>query len=1111
MKSLFDNYLTTKGSVIILLIISGVFFQNTLKSQFYSGSQMNFGKNRIQYSDERTWNYFRFTNFDTYYYENGKSLAIYASSFAEKEIQRISKYLDFYLDDKVKFMVFNDLSDLKETNIGLLTDENYNIGGETYIIENKIFIYFNGNHKDFETQISKGIAQVFLNQIMYGGSIGSSMKNSALLYFPDWFSNGLISFLAEDWNTEIDAKVRDGFISGRYNDFKKINQEEQTLAGHSLWKYISEKYGRRALSDVLFLSKINRNIESGFVYVLGISYLNLIEDWKNYYSVKYNAEKSLNFTIPENPFFRNISRKKRLSEPNISADGRYLSYVENQIGKVKLKVVDLKTGKSKTIEKFGYKLDEKVDYTYPVVAWSSTTNFLTYVMEVKNDLVLVYYDMENNKKTKKFLNNFDKVQSMSYNLRGNLIVMSAVQKGQSDIYIYNVGANTFKRITYDIFDDEYPVFVNGGNGLIFASNRLDDTLRLDVETGKNIMIDTLQGRENRDIYFYDLSTNSLILRNVTATENADEKQPQYLAFNQFAWLSNQTGIYNRMIGKFDSTINYIDTIVHYKHIAKSQITNNYFYNTKAHHVSLAAKKIIEIIPSNGKDKIYISDLKAFDDFEKKEPVYTSFVLTEMYKESQRKKKELEEKAKKDTLNTTNKPKEVQENPAPSKKKFKVLFVGQSSDSTSIIDVNDYNPKTNQTQPVEAKAEPKQISEQLYRPKNYEVQFSVTELVSQMDFSYMNLSYQPFSNTATPIFQNQGFAAFMKFGVMDLLEDQRIVAGVKLGPTLSGNEYLFSYSNLKKRLDKEYTFHRMILTEVNEKGIIYDYVHEGFVKYNWPFDNVRSLRTTLSIRSDYQVQKSIDHLSLVEPEIITNRAGLKLEYVFDNTRNPALNIHFGTRYKIFAEYYQPINDLEENTYILGFDYRKYTKIAGNFIWANRIAGSTSFGSQRLIYYLGGVDNWMFPNFNRNIQIDQNQDFIYQTLATNLRGFTQNIRNGNSFLAINSELRLPPFTLLSRKPVKSDFLANFQIVGFFDVGTAWSGPNPFSDENSLFRQEFYQKPITVVIINQNDPIVAGYGFGLRSRIFGYFIRADWAWGIQNGYREDSIFYLSLSLDF
>lgn len=1101
------KYFYPKYLLFVIILIVGFCRQNSLNAQFYSGSQMSFGKNRIQYDDERTWTYFRFKNFDTYFYADGKALAIYTSSFADKEIKRLSKYLGFALDDKIKFIIFNDLSDLKESNIGLLTNEEYNIGGETYIVNNKVFIYFNGNHKHLESQISKGIAQVFLNQIMYGGSFSSTVKNSVLLTFPDWFSNGFVSFMAEEWNTEIDAAVREGFLSGRFKDFKRLSKEEQTIAGHSLWKYINDKYGHRALSDVLFLSKINRSVESGFLYVLDKPYAKLMEDWQNWYLTKYKVEATLGFTPPESPYFKRVSSRKKYSQPRISYDGKYMAVVENEIGRVKLKIVDIGTKKSKVIEKYGYKLDEKVDYTYPVCAWAPNTNYLTYIIENKGDIIMVHYDVAERKKKKKYLNNFDKILSISYNSRGNLLVMSAVQKGQSDIFIYNIASNTIKRITYDIYDNEEPVFVNGGNGILFSSNRISDTLKIDIETGKNVTLDTLKGNSNHDIFFYDLHNNNPVLKRVTETPLANETQPQYLGFNQFAWLSNQSGIYNLMVGKFDSVISYIDTTVHYKHIAKAKIGTNYFQNIKAINISSSADKLVEIIPFNDRDIFYIPKLPDFKNFEGLKDVYTTFMLSEIYKERKR----IANLTRKSAIEDTSNIKPVEQEPAPVKKKFNVLYVGQSGDSTSIIDVNNYNVGKPNKDDYTSQEYELQTSEQLYRPINYEVQYSITELVSQMDFSYMNLSYQPFTNPSTPIFNNQGFAAYMKFGVMDLLEEYRVVAGVKLSPTFSGNEYLFSFSNLKKRLDKEYTLHRMVLSDINELGYISDYVHEGFAKFGWPFDNVRSLRATFSLRNDYLVQKAIDHLSVVEDPVSTNRGGLKLEYIFDNTRNPSLNILYGTRYKIFAEYYQPLKDLKENTYILGFDFRKYTRIVGKFIWANRLAGSTSFGTQRLIYYLGGVDNWMFPNFNSNIQIDKKQEFIYQTTATNMRGFDQNIRNGNSFLVLNTELRLPPFALLSKKPIKSDFLTNFQMIGFFDVGTAWSGPNPFSDENSLFRQEFYQKPITVIIINQNDPIVAGYGFGIRSRIFGYFVRADWAWGIQNGYRQKTKFYLSLSLDF
>jgi hypothetical protein len=52
---------------------------------------------------------------------------------------------------------------------------------------------------------------------------------------------------------------------------------------------------------------------------------------------------------------------------------------------------------------------------------------------------------------------------------------------------------------------------------------------------------------------------------------------------------------------------------------------------------------------------------------------------------------------------------------------------------------------------------------------------------------------------------------------------------------------------------------------------------------------------------------------------------------------------------------------------------------------------------------------------------------------------------------------------------------------------------------------------VLDANREPIVAGFGAGARAQLMGYFIRADWARGIENGYLLPRMFYLSFSLDF
>jgi hypothetical protein len=58
---------------------------------------------------------------------------------------------------------------------------------------------------------------------------------------------------------------------------------------------------------------------------------------------------------------------------------------------------------------------------------------------------------------------------------------------------------------------------------------------------------------------------------------------------------------------------------------------------------------------------------------------------------------------------------------------------------------------------------------------------------------------------------------------------------------------------------------------------------------------------------------------------------------------------------------------------------------------------------------------------------------------------------------------------------------------------------------------QNPITVAVSSFKEPVIFGYGFGLRSKVLGYFLRADWAWGIDDRQVLPRVFYLSLNMDF
>jgi len=1112
-----------------LLLLIGLFESVVpVFSQFYNGSQLTFGKNRVQFND-RYWTFYKFNKFDTYFYLNGKGLAIFTAKFAEDNIAALEKKFDYVIESRIQFVIFNRLSDLKESNIGLVSDEQYNVGGITHIVGSKVFLYYDGNHENFERQIKAGIAQVVMNEMIFGQQITAKIKNSTLLSLPDWYVQGLVSYMSDSWNIDLDNYVKDGVLSGRYEKFNRLTGTDAVYAGHSIWKYIAEKYGEDKIPNILYMTKISKSVESGFLYVLGVSFKTFTREWLDYYDKKYyQFDKQLSMPTGE-PLVKNKRSKKVFQQLKMSADGSYSAFVTNDLGKYKVWLYNSEKKKSKKLMRVGHKLDEKTDYSIPVLAWHPSSKRLAIITEKKGKLLLYFYNLDEKKFEKQRLFDFQKILSFSYSQNGKLLAMSGVMNGQTDIFVYSLSAHTYEQITKDIYDDFDPVFINNSNKIIFSSNRVSDTIR--TASKDSILVPT----SKQDLFLYNYENKDKTLRRLTNSELTNETKPLVINDNYISYLSDKNGIVNRYTAKLDSAINFVDTTTHYRYFMTSYPQTNYSRNILDYNICPDKSTLGEIIYDNGKYQVYTGELASTDNLTKLELKNTPYIDEVLkQKEKQRERAiEKEKNAKQAKKATVTASKQVSSSPVSpdtttqiKHKKLTSVHVSDTVQAKNKIDINNYSfnnenanikkDKTNQkdvllTKPDSTKNKINQNDFVLPKQRNYDVEYSIDQLVSQVDFSFLNNAYQPFTNSNSPIYINSGFNALFKVGVTDLLEDYRITGGVRLSVDLDNTEYLLSFENLKKRLDKQVLFDRQTLENITNSSVTKDITNEVLYILKWPFSEVIGLKGTALVRNDRTVDKSIDYPSLTTPDVYKTWAGLKGELTFDNTRDQGLNLYYGTRWKLFAETYRQLDVKNEQLNVVGFDIRNYQKISRTFIWANRFAASTSFGTQKLIYYMGGVDNWLFPKFDTTTNVAKNQNYAYQTLATDMRGFRQNVRNGNSFALISSELRFPIFHYLINRPLKSDFFNNFQIIGFGDMGTAWTGSNPYSDKNALYTETYHQGPITVTVKTQQDPIVFGYGFGLRSRLLGYFIRADWAWGVENGIVQPRVFYLSLGLDY
>lgn len=1088
-----------------LLFISILLLQIALtKGQFYNGLQMTFGKNRVQYNSFY-WQYFRYPKFDTYFNEHGRDLALYTEWVANQEIERIEKLLDYTLEKRIIFLVYNKLSDFRQSNIGLVTgSEDYNTGGITKIVKNKVFLYYEGDRRSYRKQISAGIAEVILNEMLYGSEFGQNLTNQAVINLPVWYIRGLISYISEDWSVEIENRVKDGILSGKYEAFNKLQGDDAMYAGHSFWRYIEKNYGANLIPNIVYITRINKSAKSGFLYVLGSSIKQLSDEWLGYYMSLYqNGNTDSN--AEETPVIAKPKKKRVYQKMKSSPDGTHIAFVTNEMGQYKLWLFNKSTKKIKKIYKREHKLDQIPDYSQPAIAWHPGGKILTFISEEKGFLKLSFYNIETKELVQRNLLYFDKILSFSFSDDGAKLVFSAVKEGRTDIYVHTLASSTNEQVTNDLADDLYPAFADNSTKIVFSSNRVSDSLSSETPEVKELS-------PAYAIFVYNYASGSDVLSRVTENKFANHTYPVELTKNRYAYLSDANGIFNRYIADYDSVIAYIDTTIHYRFFSKSYPVTNNNDNFIEHDVVPQTSDAGNIRLKKGRLYMFMEKLKPFGSLPSK------LADTEYRKELNSKYQRRDSLRAVKNMPVTVRPPDVRKMTPSTADTTRII-------ANSEIDIDNYifeieklklgtaSPASTVSRPVTPDSVPQR---QEQKQRIYQTAFYINYLVSQADFNFLNASYQAFNGSQ--VYYNPGFNGLIKLGTNDLFEDYKIVGGIRLSFDFESNEYLLSIENLKKRWDKEYVYHRQSFQSVTPDGryLIKTTTQEVYYVLKYPFSQVLSARGTGSFRHDRNTFLATEPAALNADNFNNAWAGLKLELVFDNTRTLGINLYSGTRWKVFGEAYKQVNRSKSDLFVLGADFRHYQVLHRNLIWANRFATSTSFGGSRLIYYLGSVDNWInlsskVKTFDNSIRIDDQAKYAYQTVATNMRGFTQNIRNGNNFAVINSEIRWPFIKYFSRYPTSSNFWSSLQAVGFFDVGSAWTGWTPFSGGNAYEYDIVKQNPITIYVDSNRSPIVYGFGYGLRAQVLGYFMRFDWAYGVEKNVILPRIFYFSLSTDF
>ena len=906
--------------IICYIILLNLFLYLPVSAQFYNGTRMEFGKNRVQYSDY-LWSYYKYEKDNIYFFEEGKNLADYVARSAHLQLKELELQFEYKLQEKIQFIIYNTQNQSRESNVGNYPDEAVNPGGFARIVGNKVFLFFDGNHENFDKQIRSGVARMLIDEILYGDGFSDEIKNEALLNFPDWYYEGLIAYLSNKWSVKIEGKVKSCFNSGEFENFNWLRDDKALLAGQSIWYFIADKYGEEAVANVFYMSKIHRNFSDGILFILGISSENLISDWKQFFQSRFINDNRATMPVDSNNIGKRKLRKgvsyQRLV---VNKKGDFVAYTTNNYSQQKVYVCNTMNRRTKCVLRIGQKIDVLPDYSFPVLAWHSQGDFLSIFYEFKGQMNWLTYNVRTKEKIKTKLFQIEKILEANYSASGNKIVLSAVANGKTDIFVLDTRSRAREQITDDFYDNRAPVFLNNDQLIVFSSNRENDSML--IHGSENLVY-----KHSTDIFSYNYAKKTnfkyspQVLFRLTNTPSFNEEKPISTGWNTIQYLSDQNGIINQWEAKIDSGVAFVDTIVHYRYYTKNRPLTNYNSNILYH--STNGNQITRIFKPSKKNILSISPLES----ETKNITSTDFIKAIPKVAALNAKNESNQIIKVLTVDSILKKMKsdndflytdyyIFQDEVEKKTKDSIIeFIKQNSNTA-------FKPLIINGFPTSDSLAPK------VKQRNYELVFRTAEISLDIDNRFLNPQYQRYTGGST--YPMPGMNGFMKYSMVDLLEDHLLIGGFRVSNFFS-NEFFLTYLNRKKRLDKQYLLYRGTHTDLEETtSYIKNITYEGAYKISYPFSIVDRLTTTFSLRYDQFVPLTKDIALLETPLTHQFWPNIRMDYTYDNTRSLGINLYRGLRFKVFSEFYQEAPRINNRMCTFGSDIRFYKKLYKSLI-------------------------------------------------------------------------------------------------------------------------------------------------------------------------------------
>ncbi|MFP8488026.1 peptidase MA family metallohydrolase [Gracilimonas sp. Q87] len=1113
------------GSMILAADSMSVF------AQYYP-----FGKNRVQY-EKFEWRYIQSTHFDVYYYgEKNYELAEFAAKSIESGYKQLSEDFQHEISNRITLIIYDSHNDFSQTNVVNLPTSAEGIGGVTDKMKNRMTVPFAGDYADFRRTLHHELVHAVFNDMFYGGTINSIIRNNIQLVFPLWFEEGLSEYMALGWDTNTDMYIRDAVINNYLPPIPYLSGYYNYRGGQAVWNYIVEQYGRQKIGEILQRIKTSRSVEYGLQQSIGLNVEELSKVWQDALKERYYPEVAereradmISTLLTKRGDFGTYN-----TSPSISPQGDKIAFITNESGYFDVVAISAIDGrKLKRLINGQQDVEfEELNILSPNIAWSPDGSKIAMSVKSKGRDELAIIDYQTTNVSKVQFPDLDAIASIAWSPDGEKIAFDANIGPYQDIFVYNMNTQKLTNITGDFFSDMQPAWSSDSEYIYFVSDRGDRTDLHNYALGFDLL-------ETESLYqtdIYRVGINSRKAVQLTDTPIWNEKSPKTTQDGRMMFISDKNGIPN--VYEFNLNTR-----------TSTPLTN---LQTGASQISVSADGSRLAFNSINEGYLDIFLLRSPFDRRKSQDLTSNYWAQRRATESEGQRVPATKYAREMfTVSGSGLPVGVD-----------LSEITDTSEDAGMGNRNQQTPDTTATGTAEQQAEEEDNNEIDFRNyvfsteviedttivlediENFQPENTLTEDGRFQPKEYRlrfstDISYNPSIVAST-----YGTYALTQFIISDLLGDHQIALGTNFVTDLRNSDYSLQYGYMKNRTNWFFSyFHTSRRYQTFFGEIIRFRTYGGGVNAQYPinkFKRVDAGFSVMGITRDYSSVSDLFAGSSFGLNQDPNQSSLFMypEVIFtnDQTLPGFITPQGGNRYSIGLSGSPGVGDnAPQFVSVLG-DYRKYFNLGSRYSFAVRASGASSVGPDKQTYFMGGRLGWINQQFNQNgLSYDKLTDSFFTVPALPVRGYAYNSIYGSNFSLINAEFRFPLFAAVVPGAIPILPLYNITGAAFLDIGSAWgeridyglidSNSDPIVNDAKLDFKVAEERFGTYELRNQDGSlagtgqapyldgdILIGAGFGLRTIVFGLPFRYDVGWPYQrSGFLSDPIHYFSIGIDF